>query len=494
MATSVKKNAIAKMILNILNVVLPLITGPYVIRVLDVDLYGEFNVALAFLSWFLPFASFGIYNYGIRLISQNKHDEEKTNKLFTSLFCMGCFSSIAVLIVYFLFVFFRPSNSGTTIYIALSIQIIANIFMVEWMNEAYESYGFILFKTLTVRLINVVSIFIFVRKSDDIVKYALVTSGVILINNLLSYIYIKRRAKFIKISLEDLKQLFKPLCIMLLLTNANMFYTALDKVFLGAFSEDIYVSYYNISQLITSIVVSVISSLIIVTIPRLSRYLGEKRYEDYNNLLYSSSRIFFMIGIPMCVGISALGTSIMFLYSGSEYIGGGLTLSLFAFRYILGMCDTSLANQIIFIHGKEKLLTKLYFICGFINLALNSLLVVFDRVTPELCIITTFMSEIVLIYLMTRCIKKNISEDIKVINKTTLKYLLLSLVFYPIIIVMSRVMGVEYVENVKFIAQIALMVITCVAFYFGALFITKDSAFNQLLNTVLVRVKEKIAK
>ena len=164
MSKSIKKNALAKLALNILNVVLPFITGPYLARTLDKNLYGEFNAAFAIVSWFIPFASFGIYNYGIRVISQIKHDKKKTEAMFTSLFSMGLISTVAVLIIYFIYVFLIPDKANTWLYTILSIQIVANIFMVEWMNEAFESYGFILFKTMAVRLVNVASILIFIKK------------------------------------------------------------------------------------------------------------------------------------------------------------------------------------------------------------------------------------------------------------------------------------------------------------------------------------------
>ena len=89
MSKSVTKNMMAKMALNILNVVLPLITGPYLAHVLDVELYGQYNRAFALISWFIPFASLGIYNYGIRVISQAKKDPVRLETLFTSLFTMG---------------------------------------------------------------------------------------------------------------------------------------------------------------------------------------------------------------------------------------------------------------------------------------------------------------------------------------------------------------------------------------------------------------------
>lgn len=491
MAKSVKVNALAKTLLNILNVILPLITGPYLAKVLDRDLYGQFNNANSVLLWFLPFATFGIYNYGIRIISQNKNDKEKISKIFTSLFIMGCISSIVVTAIYFIFMIIKPSDANNSIYLVLSIQILANIFMVEWMNEAFESYGFILFKTMFVRISNVLGIFIFVRKSDDIVAYALVSSLIVLVNNLLSYIYIKRNISFSKIKLDDLKGLFKPLCVMLLLTNANMFYTYLDRLFLTIFAQPVYTTYYALSQAITSVVLNVISAIVIVTIPRLSKYLGDNKKNEYNNLLSLSSRIFFMIGIPMCIGISVLGNPIMFVYGSGKYNEAGITLSLFAIRYILAMFDMSLANQVIFIHGKEKLLTKLYFICGGINLALNSLMAIIGMVTPETLIITTFISEVILIYLMTRCIKKEIGKDISVINKYTFKYLFVSLAFYPIAIAINRYIPMNYIFDIKFVMNVLITIISCSLLYVIVLLTSKDKALIHILNIILLKFKNK---
>ena len=462
-------------------------------RTLDKYLYGEFNAAFSIVSWFIPFASFGIYNYGIRVISQIKHDKKKTEDMFTSLFYMGFVSTIVVLIIYFIYVLLMPDKANTWLYIILSLQIVANIFMVEWMNEAFESYGFILFKTLAVRLINVSSILLFIKKPDDILKYALINSIVLLVNNLISYIYIKRNISFSKINKNQLKPLIKPLFVMLLLANANMFYTYLDKLFLSVTAEKVYVTYYTFSQAITSLIGSVISAVIIVTIPRLSLYMSQKKNREYKELLYSSSRIFFMIGIPMCIGLSVLAKPIMLMYGGEEYIEAGTTMALFAFRYLLGLCDLTLANQVIFIHGKERLLTKLYFIGGGINLILNSLLVVFRLVRPELFVITTFISEIVLISMMVICVRK-IDSTIQVLNKSTLKYFLAAMMFYPLGFAISKIMNLQYVLDLKFVLTIAIIIITCAVFYFIILLVSKDKALFKLLDMILGKFKRKLSK
>lgn len=488
MAKSIKKNALAKLALNILNVVIPFVTGPYLARTLDKYLYGEFNIAFSIVSWFSSFAAFGIYNYGIRTISQIKHDKKKTRIMFTSLFTMGLISTIIVSIVYFIYVFLMPSESNSLLYIILSVQIIANIFMVEWMNEAFESYGFIFFKTMIVRIINVISILIFIRNPEDTLKYAVISSFILLLNNSISYMYIKKKIHFCKVSKKQLKSLVKPLFTMLLIANASMFYTYLDRLFLSVFSEGIYVTYYTFSQSITSIIGGVINAVIIVTIPRLSLYMSEKRKEDYKELLYSSSRIFFMVGIPMCVGLSVLGTPIILMYGGSEYIGAGTTMTLFAFRYILSLCDLSLANQVIFIHGKERVLTKMYFIGGGINLALNSLLVILNILRPEFFVITTFISESILILMMVSYIKK-IDSTINVLNKFVIRYFFISLIFYPLSIMISKTMGLEYILNLRFILIILIIICVCGLLYFISLLILKDKALLQILDIVLQKLK-----
>lgn len=490
MAKSIKKNAVAKLALNILNVVIPLITGPYLARTLDKYLYGEFNIAFSIVTWFSSFAAFGIYNYGIRIISQIKHDKKKTEVMFTSLFVMGMISTVTVSIIYFIYIFLLPEKTNSWLYIVLSVQIIANIFMVEWMNEAFESYGFIFFKTMIVRLINVASILIFIKRPEDTLKYAMISSCVLLLNNLISYIYIKKKINFCKVTKKQLKSLVKPLFVMLLVANASMFYTYLDKLFLSIFSDGVYVTYYTFSQAITSLIGGVINAVIIVTIPRLSLYISEKRQDEYKNLLYSSSRIFFMVGIPMCIGLSVLGTPIMLIYGGSDYIGAGTTMTLFAFRYILSLCDLSLANQVIFIYGKENLLTKMYLTGGAINLILNSLLVISGILRPEIFVITTFISEIILISMMISCIKK-IDPEIKVLNKYVLRYFVISSMFYPIGFLMKKVMNIQYILNLKFLVDVGLIIIVCSIFYFIALLIFKDKALLQLLDIVFQKLKFK---
>ena len=485
MSKSIKRNAVAKLLLSILNIVLPIITGPYLARVLDVALYGEYNSANSILAWFLPIASFGIYNYGLRNVSRVKKDQKKASQLFTSLFVMGSISTFIVLAVYIGYIIIFPAADMKLMYAVLGIQIVAQMFYVEWMNEAFENYGFILIKTLVVRSLNVVFTFLLIRRPEDTLLYALLSSLTIFANYLISFVYAKKRIPLYRISKDDLKVLVKPLFIMLLMTNATMFYTALDRFFLSVFSEGKYVTYYVFAMRLATLITQVINAVVYVTLPRLSFYLGEERKDDYKNLLFKNSRMFFMIGIPMCLGIACLGTPIMFIYGGENYIAAGSVLTVFGIRTLFWLCDVSMANQIIFIHGKEAFLTKIYFVCGGINLLLNSLLAICGYVTPTAMIATTAISEFFMVLLEIRCIKRNISPELNVLTKPVFRYLFLAIFFFPIAYGVEKVIGFELVLNMKFFIGVGTIFILCVAFYFGTLFLFKDQALKDSIDMVV---------
>ena len=122
------KNTIYKSILSFVNIVIPLIIGPYIVRLLDVDLYGTYNRVYSEFQMFLAFASFGVYNYGIREISKVRDDKKKVSQLFSNLFFISLLSNLLVLIIYVIYSMLNSSGIATTIYLIMVIQIFANIF------------------------------------------------------------------------------------------------------------------------------------------------------------------------------------------------------------------------------------------------------------------------------------------------------------------------------------------------------------------------------
>ena len=180
----------------------------------------------------------------------------------------------------------------------MGIQLIAQIFSIEWVNEALENYSFLFYKTAFIRILMLVSIFLFVKNEHDIVVYTLVMSLSTLINYLISYFWIKRDIQFVKVTLEEFKPLFLPLTAMLIFANANMLFTFLDRLFLVKTGVDVNVSYYTMAQRIVTVISGVVTGAIGVSVPRLSYYLGIGKKEEYVYLGESGKSHFYLLHHP----------------------------------------------------------------------------------------------------------------------------------------------------------------------------------------------------
>ena len=474
MSHNIVKNAVFKTLLTMLNIAVPLLVGPYIARVLDVELYAYYNQAISVLAWFIPFATFGVYNYAIREISFVKNDKTQVERSFSKFFIISICATIATTIVYLVIINSSVDKAIITIYYILIIELIAQGFNVEWMNEADENYRFILVKTVIVKSLYIVSIFVFIRDATHIYQYTAIAASSVLLNYLLSFGYIKSKLKFVKIPLHELLDLIKPLLIMLLLTNANMLFTYLDRLFLVMSDTAIVEStYYQLSLAIASLITQVISSVLVVTIPRLSKTIIQS-IDDYKSILNNSAHCFFMIAFPVVFGLTVLGPEAMLIYGGEKYAIAGVTLQLFAIRMIPCLFDRVLSSQILFVNKKERQIAKLYLITGGINLLLNTILLMTNMINANNLVITTMISESILVLLQLYEVQKLHNAEIKVIDKDVLKYAILSGLMALLLLLLKHFFFASYSGIKSAILISGMFVFVGCVFYFIGLIITKD--------------------
>lgn len=483
---SIALNSIYNIILKVFQLVVPIMVGPYLAYILDVELYGIYNTALSQVDFFMIFAIFGIQVYGLREISKVREDVEKRNKLYTNLFLISIVTNVLSIILYLLYVtFFVDSNSATIFYI-LVIKIIANIFMVEWVNEATENYKFITIKTVVVRLINVIGLFVFVREASDIINYALLVVITAFVNNIISFIYIKREFKFNFSDIEIFKHI-KPLINILIISNITLFYTQFDKLLLGICVDEVAVSYYYLPQNIMTIITTVLTAMVVVTISRLTYYNGNNMENEYEALLFKMYRSFMLIVFPACIGVMCLSKEIMYLYGSNKYVGTYIVLAIFAIRTIASALYTVYANQILYIKGREKFLLKALALGAIINIIFNFLLIISGWFTPETAILTTFFAEVILLIIMNKYINKNVGLSIKLFDKTNIKYFTISLLFIPITIIIKML-------NLSYILNTIIIVPICFAVYITILFVLKDKVFMDLSGQIILKIRNKSKK
>lgn len=474
MKSSLAKNAIYKVILNVFNLLVPLFVGPYVAGLLTPELYGVYNRVYAEFQVFFIIGAFGIYNYGVREISKVRSDKKKFTNIFTSLFVIGILSNALVTVFYVGYLIIRGNGIDQYVYLVMIIQLVSNVFYIEFVNEAVENYRFIAIKTILIRLAYLISIFAFVRKPSDVIIYSVVVSMTVLLNNLASFFYLKKQYKFDFANVKILCHII-PLIVNLIFTNVELLYGQLDKVLLGVFVSDIAVTEYTLPTTLAGMLSTIPLSLITVAIPRLSKYLGENERESYISTLKNTCRTYMAILIPMSFGVMVLAKEIMWLYSKDVYtytypvlICAALSRAVFGYQSIM-------TYLVMYVNNMEKKLTILLFQGGIINCILNFVLILIGQFSALSSLVTTMFAVIVFIFLSLRYAKKKLGIEGIFITKKIIGYFMIAACFIPISI------GVNLL-NLGYIWNIVIEMTLCIGIYGLYMFYTKDPLVEIVLS------------
>ncbi|MDN3019004.1 oligosaccharide flippase family protein [Paenibacillus sp. BSR1-1] len=475
--TSLIKNIIYKMLLNVFNIVIPILVGPYVYRTLGATSIGKVQLSETIFNYFFIFAVFGVYNYGLREMSRIKTDQKKVNQFFTSMLTISIGTSILSLIVYLVFCYIGYSDRAIfPVLMIYAVNLIGNIFYVEWVNEASEKYNFITLKTILIKIVYISLLFTLVKTSHDYKTYAFLLILTTFLNNIVSFIYIKRKIK-LDFSNISIKKHIKPLLLVVFFSNANILYNQLDRFMLGSFINEATVSYYVMAQQIMGIINTLMLSIIQVTIPRLSYLTGNEDEDSYVKLLNNISKVYFAFLFPASIGLFVTADAGILLYGGHKYISAQTPLKIFAIYMISVGIESILSNQVIYVKKRENILVRLVFICGILNLIFNISLIQLKIFNPTTAILTTAISNFLLLGMEYIFIKKYLKVNFSIFSITKIKYFFYSLIFIPIHYLLQMVIS-------HYIPLFLVTVIVCIGVYVAILFLTKDEVLFMFLNKI----------
>lgn len=479
---SIVKNIIFKFLLELFRIIIPIISVPYIYRVFKPEIMGQIEFSQSIVGYFFIFAGFGVYTYGLREISRVRNNKKQRDRLFTDLFIISTVSSILVTVSYLGYVYFKFSSDLILKNMLLinSINLISYIFYIEWINEAFENYKFISQKTMIIKIINLICIFLFIKVSEDFYKYLFLINIFIFFNNFASFIYIRRYISFSFKNIEIKKYLF-PLFLMILISNLNVLYTQLDKITIGFYGENIEeVAYYGVAQKVMSIMMAIIMSIVRVIMPRLSFYLGEGNKAEYENLLNKTFPYIYLLVFPISIGTVILSSEIALFFGGVEYLVAKFAIIVFGIRLIVVTVESILANQVIFLNQKEKVILYLYGGGGVINILLKFCLIKYNILSSGTSILTTMISEIILVFFEYKYIKKYLNFGLKIFNLRNLKYLIFSLSFF---IIKYLLKDLQYHNLINSL----IIFLCCLSSYFFILFITKDECLSEIFKKINIK-------
>lgn len=479
---SIKINYIFNTILTISNFIFPMITFPYVARILGPEGIGKVNFSFTVASYFIMIAQVGIPVYGIKEISKVRENKQNLSKVFSELFTINSLMTVLMVIVYsFIFLFSTKMQNEEVLYIVAGISIFLSLFSIDWLYSGLEEYKFIAMRSIFVKVISVIMLFLLVHDRNDYIIYAIITVIVTVLTNVLNLFAASKKIKF-TIKNLDLRRHRKPIISLSLAGLIGSIYANLDVILLGSLVGDKYVGYYSTTRKITGIMVAIIGSLGTVLIPRLSYYLDKNMKEEYNQLAQKSLNFIYFLGFPAIIYIMFMSEDILYFFGGEEFIAASMSLRIISLQILATSLATFYGFQVLLPHNDEKSMVKSNIAGALVNLILNLILIktFYHNATSITIVLSELTVALVQIYLSKSY------TDFKLYNSESIKYLKGSLLLIICLMITKIIIKENYFINLVITAILSGTI------YFGYLLIKKEE-FSTMIMKRLIRRKVKNA-
>ncbi|GEB10127.1 flippase [Streptococcus equinus] len=396
---SLKLNAFLNAFRNILNLLFPLVTFPYVSRVLQADGIGKYNFANSIVSYFMLIAALGIVNYSVREGAKLRDDREKFSQFASQVFSINIISTLVAYILLFIaIIIFKDLRNYEEAIFIFSLQIFFITLGVEWIYTIFEEYAYITIRSIVFKIISIILLFSFVKRSNDYLNYVAITVFASVGSNVLNFVHSKQLCD-IKLTLKfDFKKHFKPIFIIFATGIATQIYVNSDVTILGILKNDYSVGIYSVSSKIYNIVKTLAQALVIVTVPRLSMLLGKGKVEEFNTLLRRVTNILAMVTLPATVGLYMLAPQIITIISGSGFLTGVNSLRLLCPALLVSVFSWILAYCILLPAKRESKFFIAAVASAIVNIVLNFILIPF--LSENGAALTTSIAEVLMLILI----------------------------------------------------------------------------------------------
>jgi len=458
---SIKRNYIYNVIDNIVTILSPVITAPYIARVIGASGVGRISFAESVMTVFLVGAGFGVSIYGEREVSYVQDDRHRRSVVFWNVFLLKAFMVPVFLIAYLVYC----SGQKDVLVYYLSLHIVAEVFAVNWYYMGIEEFGFLVTRSIIIRILQIFYIFIFVKSESDVVVYAMCSVFAVILTNLSSFVYIFRFLD--KVRLKELSPLkgFLPSFMLFLPTVASLVYSVLDKTMLGWIGKDSFENgYYEQAFNLSRIVLVLITSISTVMIPRIGFQFGKNDKKELENLMYTGYRYVFMLGLPISCGMACVAANFVPWFFGEGWNPVANLIMIFApICIIIGLSNMT-GRQYLVSTKRENFHTIAIVIGAAVNLILNFILI--SRFRAVGAAVASVIAELVVLAYDLFAVRKELK--IGRIFKSSVHYLFASGIMTFALIVEGKFLYPS-------IWNTFLMVFSGIVVYFSVLLFMNDS-------------------
>lgn len=389
---SVKYNFIMNAILTVAGIIFPLITFPYISRVLLVEGSGKVAFATSVVTYFTMFASLGIPTYGVRACAIVRDNKEKLSKTVQELLIISGGTTLLTYIVFGISLFVIPEFAQErTLLLIVGLGIGLNTIGVQWLYNALEQYSYITTCSILFKVIGMILMFLLVKESSDYQIYG----GVYVIASfgsyVLNFICLRKFVTFQKTGTYQFKQHLKHIMVFFAMSAGASIYLNLDVVMLRFLQSNEAVGYYNAGIKVKTVLVTCVTSLGTVLLPRLSYYIETADKKAFQLMVGKAFRFVFVAASAVTVYFSIFARESILLLSGEAFLPAvGPMMILMPTVLLIGLSNVT-GIQILTPNGRER--EVMYSIWGgaILDFVLN--LIVIPKFSANGAALSTLLAE-----------------------------------------------------------------------------------------------------
>lgn len=478
---SLKINFIMNSILAMSSFIFPLITFPYVSRILLPVGTGKVAFATSLISYFCMFAQLGIPIYGIRACAEVRDNREKLTRIAQELLLINLImSAISYGALILALIFIPRLHEDMILYIIVSITILLTAIGMEWLYKALEQYTYITIRAIFFKMLALVAMFLFVHNQSDYIIYGGISIFAASASNILNFINVHKFIELKPVGKYNLKRHLKSVTVFFAMACAATIYTNLDTVMLGFMTTDVDVGYYSAAIKIKSILVSIVTSLGTVILPRASYYIKKGFIDEFYKITRKALNFVFLIATPLILYFIFFAKEGIYFLSGSAYAGSVVPMQIIMPTLLLIGLTNILGIQILVPTGREKIVLYSEIIGAIVDVIINTVLI--PHYKSAGAAIGTLIAEFVVFVVQYHALRKEISAIFKEI-------------YYSRIII-ALVLGSAASIWVKFldVGNFLTLVISSILFFsmYGmVLLITKEPLILEIFDQMIEKIKGK---
>ena len=480
--SSVKTNYIFKVAYQLFAIFVPLITTPYISRVLGVEGVGTYSYTYSMVRYFWLLSALGTVEFGTRLVGIDQNNKEKRSYDFWNIFSIKFIATFITISLYILYVY----QIGDNKFIALiqGINLIAVLFDITWFYQGMENFKSVSLKNFIIKILNIIYIFVFIKDKDDLSLYVFGTAFFLLVGNLSLWVGLRKYLTKIKIKkLTPLKYL-KPVMQLFIPSISVQVFAILDKSMIGWFTKNPAENgYYEQAYKIVDMALVLITSLAGVLIPKVSRAHNEGNKEEIKKYMNKSFSFIWFLAIPLMLGTMSIAKTFVPIFFGPEYYKAVYVLIILSLLFIVMGLSSVTGEQYLISVGQYNKLTKILLLGGAVNISLNILLI------PKLgaigAAVGSVIGETIICIIGLIYMHKNIAGfDLIHCLKTSKKYLLAGISMFAFVIIVTNIISIQTLIGLCIVIALATIV------YAGILLILKD----EFVLTELSKLKRRLVK